>query len=174
MGELIALGFKDLYKADALMFAIRQLDRKGAIDLEDSAFVVKSPIGEVDYEQVYNMFFQFPVSGALYFGFLGAVCGWLIVTGYGGAIVGLQIGGILGWVAGAVAAWASNIGIKQSFIKEVGDYLVPGGAAVIFISRGPLTAESALELLTESGGTLLRTSPDSELVTRLRALQSIA
>jgi uncharacterized membrane protein len=165
MGDLAVMEFKNRCDADALLSALGELQKKAVIELEDSALFVKSKTGEIDVEHTRDFFAQLPTSGALYFGFLGAVIGWILSSAsLGGALLGLQIGLVAGFGFGTIAGWLSNTGVPDFLIKKMATEIEPGNVALFLSVRGSLASERVLEVLKSFGGHLLHTSlaPDEE------------
>jgi uncharacterized membrane protein len=159
MGDLIAVEFKERYEADAFLFAIQELAEKAVLDVEDSALVLKNGENELDIDQQENLSGQLSVSGALYFGFLGAVAGWIISgCSLGTILFTLQAGVLLGWIAGSVAVVCLKLGVPLSLIREVGNSLEPGHAAAFISVRGTAAAEHVFQQLDRFQGVVLRTS----------------
>ncbi len=51
MSDLIAIGFKDEFKADEVLLDLRKLERDYLIDLEDAAIVIRNKDGKVKIKQ---------------------------------------------------------------------------------------------------------------------------
>ncbi|MBI5570431.1 MAG: DUF1269 domain-containing protein [Desulfomonile tiedjei] len=159
MGDLIAVEFKERCEADAFVFAIQELGEKAVLDVEDSALVFKDGENELDIDQQENLSGQLSVSGALYFGFLGAVLGWIMSGGsLGTTLFTCQAGVLLGWIAGGVAVVCLNLGVPLSLIRELGNALEPGRAISFVSVRGTTAAEKVFEQLKSFQGVVLRTS----------------
>ena len=169
MGELAVLEFKQRCDADALLCALEELEQESVIELEDSALFVRRQDGETDVEHSQDFFAQLPTSGALYFGFLGGVVGWILSgASYGGALLGLQFGLVAGFILGTVAGWLSGTGVPDFLIKQVGTEIKPGNAALFLSVRGSLTSEKVLKMFRKFGGHLRHSSlaPDEEALLR--------
>lgn len=159
MGDLAVMEFKNRCDADAFLFALGELQEKAVIELEDSALFVKDRSGEGDVEHSRDFFAQLPTSGALYFGFLGAVIGWILSGAhFGGAFLGLQVGLVAGFAFGTIAGWLSNTGVPDILIKKMGGEIEPGNVALFLSVRGSLTSDRVLEVVRRFGGHLLHTS----------------
>jgi uncharacterized membrane protein len=165
MGDLAVVEFKHRCDADAMLFALQELEKQALIEVEDSALFVKGKSGEIDVEHSRDFFAQLPTSGALYFGFLGAVIGWILSGAFfGGALLGLQFGLVAGFAFGTLAGWLSNTGVPDSLIKKMRAEIEPGNVALFLSVSGSLTSEKVLEVLKRFGGHLRHTSlaPDEE------------
>ncbi len=71
MSDLIAIGFKDEFKADEVLIDLKKLEREYLIDLEDAAIVVRNKQGKVKIKQTQELV----ASGALSGGFWGLLFG---------------------------------------------------------------------------------------------------
>ncbi len=169
MGELAVVEFKQRCDADALLSALEELQKDSVLELEDSALFVKRKDGETDVEHGWDFFSQLPTSGALYFGFLAALIGWILSgASYSGALLGLQFGLVVGFILGTVAGWLSKTGVPDFLIKKVGSEIEPGNVALFLSVRGSLTSEKALNIFQKFGGHLRHSSlaPNEEMLLR--------
>jgi uncharacterized membrane protein len=159
MGELIVVAFKEPYMADALLTRLKEIDRDTVLDIEDSAVIARAIDGEVAIDKALEPFGQLPASGAIYFGFVAAVFGWILSgASLGGALFGLQAGAILGWIAGAVAGRVYQIGLASQLIDDVAGNVAAGTSALCVMARRPFTDERVLEELKKFQGVVLSTS----------------
>jgi uncharacterized membrane protein len=155
MGELVAVEFKEPYLANALLYELNELGKEYPVDIEDAAVIVKDENGAIQVSEEFDPFVQFAISGALYFGFLGATLGWIFS---GAPLVGLQIGALAGWIAGAVAGRYAPTGIPDECAKELEKTMKPGDAVLLASARNPWTSEKVVEVLKRFDGELLKTS----------------
>jgi len=155
MGELVALGFKDRLLADALLYELNELGREYPVDIEDAAVMVKNDDGNVEVIEEYDPFVQFPISGALYFGFLGAVLGWIFT---GGPFIGLQIGVPVGWILGAVAGRFAPVGLPREIGKEMEKGMQPGDSVLLVSARNSWNSEKIVSVLKRFDGKVLKTT----------------
>jgi uncharacterized membrane protein len=165
MGELVAVGFNEPYLADALLYELNELGKVYPVDVEDAAVIIKEHNGGVEVKEEFDPFVQMPISGALYFGFLGAVLGWILV---GRPFVGLQIGILFGWIAGAVAGRFAPASIPNGLAKELEKSMEPGQSILLVSARNPWTSEKIVAVLKKFNGNLLKTSLSASEETKLR------
>lgn len=169
MHELVVMGFQERYKADALLTAMDDLEKQCVIDLEDAAIVVKTTDGTVQVEQAMDAFSQIPTSAALYFGFLGALLGWILSSGWlAGVAIGLQAGLLFGWILGTAAASVSDVGVPADVVRELSETIIPGSVAVALAIRGEVNSVKVIEKLKEYDGRLIQTTLTGEEATLLR------
>jgi uncharacterized membrane protein len=173
MPDLVVVEFKEPYEADALLIALQELDKKDPIDLDDSVVVVKDKEGKVFVDKALDAYEQLPASGALYFGFVGAVTGWILTyAGFWGAVFGLQAGILLGWIAGVLTAWLGEVGIPQAVIEKLAKTIEPGTSGLCVLTRTPLTSASILPHLTPYEARLVLTSLPADEEAKLRTALS--
>jgi uncharacterized membrane protein len=78
------------------------------------------------------------------------------------------VGAAVGAGAGALSGWMTDIGIKDDFLKEVGNSIPPGGAALGVLIR-KMTADKVLAGMEAFAGKgrILRTSLSAEQEAKL-------
>ncbi len=155
MSELIAVGFKDEFKADEVLLDLAKLQREHLIDLEDAAVVVRNQKGKVRVKQAQELV----TSGALGGGFWGLLLGLIFFN----PLLGWAVGAAAGALSGAV----TDIGIDDGFIKEVGNTIEPGTSAIFVLVR-KATPDKVLADLSQFEGKVLRTSLSKEDETKLQ------
>lgn len=172
MHELLVVGFKDRYQADALLTEMKELEKAAIVELEDSVLLDKTPDGETITEQSFDLFSQIPTTGALYFGFLGGLVGWIFSgASFMGALFGVQAGLVIGWLAGTVAAKYSAAGVPKKVINEVTGAMNPGTSSLILAVRGDLNTEKVLNVLRANNGCLVQTTlPRDEALALQKAM----
>ena len=69
------------------------------------------------------------------------------------------VGAAIGAASGALGGWLTDVGVNDTFMKEVAESLQPGNAALFLLIR-KLTTDKVLEDLKGVGGKVLRTSFD--------------
>jgi uncharacterized membrane protein len=67
----------------------------------------------------------------------------------------------IGGAAGAAGGAATDFGIDDKFMKELGDKLQPGGA-VLFVLVRQSTPDKVLPRISQYGGDVVHTSLDAE------------
>ena len=145
MGKLIVLGFNHPHQADEVLHSLNKLQKQELIDLEDAAIVIHKSDGKVKLKQSNDLIAGAAVGGS----FWGLLIGALFLM----PIAGLALGAATGAAAGA----ASDIGIDDSFMKEVGETIKPGSSA-IFILVKHAQPDKVIQELKPFGGTLLHTN----------------
>jgi uncharacterized membrane protein len=137
------------------------MQKEYLIDLADAVVVVRDDKGKVRLRQLYNL----TAAGALSGGFWGSLIGLLFLN----PLFGFAIGAAAGAISGALR----DVGINDDFMKELGETLKPGTAALCVLIR-QMTADKVIEEIKPFGGTLIKTNLCHENETKLRdALASV-
>ena len=155
MSDLIAVSYPDRETAETVRQRLAQLTREHAIELEDAVVVTREADGKVKLHQAVNL----PAAGAA----TGALWGGLIGLLFLAPLFGMAIGAAAGGASGAFA----DVGVNDEFMKDLGQRLQPGGAALIVLVR-KVTPDKVLPQISEYGGDVIQTSLDDEAEARLR------
>jgi uncharacterized membrane protein len=145
MADLVVLGFPSKEKADEVMALGGELVKEELLDLEDAAVVYRRDDGKLKIEQTMSTTTMGAASGALW----GTLFGLLFLM----PVFGLAVGAASGALAGKLA----DVGIDDTFIKDVAAQLKPGQAAVFALVRHS-TPDRVREALTPYHPTVIRTS----------------
>lgn len=145
MSEIIAIAYENESQAEKVKIALNKLKKQKLIQLEDCLVVIKNKDGKLDLKQSHNL----ANIGAITGGYLGAVVGTLFLLPLFGAAVGAT--------AGAYAAARTDMGIKDTFTKELGETLNSNSSALFILIRQP-EPKVIFEELSKYGGKILRTS----------------
>lgn len=155
MSELIVIGFDSEERAEEVRDRLLALQRTHIIRLEDAVVASKRDNGRVRLNQIASP----ATSGALAGGFWGLLIGALFLMPH----VGLFVGAAAGGLSGAL----TDVGVDDDFMRELGDMLQPGGAALFLLVRR-MTDDKVLDELQGIGGKVLRTSLDHSKEQQLR------
>lgn len=149
MASVTAVTFEDMEQGPQVREALKDLEKRGLLSLDDAAVIIKDTDG------------KFKVHGQADRGVkIGAVGGGLM--GLLLASIFFPIGGIvLGVLAGAGIGAAANIGIDKKFVKDVEAAMPNSSSAIIIYARSgdPAAVRSALEPFK---GTIFQTSLDGD------------
>jgi uncharacterized membrane protein len=158
MAHLIAMTFDGETAAADVLRSLRELQDTDALDLEDTAVLVRDQNGEI---KVHN-----EVSGATEKG--------LVAGGLLGAVLGFAFpiaGVVIGAAGGALVARLLRSGVDSGFVKELGATMQPGSSALVLLVRQG-TPEQVLFALRSHKGHVYQTTLSPELEEQLRhALQ---
>ena len=151
MSNLIVVAFDDAEQAGDVRKALKEMERRGALSLDDAAVITKDEAGKIHTKDEVD-------SGIG----VGAVGGGLLGLLIGGLV--FPIGGLLlGAAGGAVVGKMLDMGIDDKFVKEVGESLPEGGSALFLLVKAS-DPTLALAALTPYKGKVLHTTlpPDAE------------
>jgi uncharacterized membrane protein len=148
MANLVAIAYDDLDKAQEVMGTVGQLVREHSLTLEDAVIVEQKQDGKIKLHQP-SLAGRGAAGGALWGGLIGLI--------FVMPLLGLAVGAASGAAAGAV----SDYGIDDNFMKELGDKLEPGKAAV-FVLVKEATRDKVVPEIAKYGGTVLQSSLSNE------------
>ncbi len=158
MSDLIAVSFANSADAFAFRSELVQSQREYLISLDDAVVVTRDD-GKVKLHQAVNMTAMGAVSGA----FWGSLIGLLFLNPLLGAAVGAG--------SGALGGVLTDVGIDDSTMKEFGETLPEGGAAVFILVRKASVDKLLVRLEGFRGkGKVVRSSLSEEQDKRIRAL----
>jgi uncharacterized membrane protein len=159
MSNLIAIAYPDVDTAQQVMTTLGELQVERSIQLEDAVIVTREEGGKVKLHQARSTAGAGAMGGALWGGLIGLL------------FLAQVLGMVVGAGSGALTGKLTDVGVNDSFLKELGEKLEPGMAAVIvLVSRS--TPDKVIPAVRDYGGTVLQSSLDNEAEARLReALQ---
>jgi uncharacterized membrane protein len=148
MANLVAIAYDDLGKAQEVMGTVGQLVREHSLTLEDAVIVEQKQDGKIKLHQP-SLAGRGAAGGALWGGLIGLI--------FFMPLLGLAVGAASGAAAGAL----SDYGIDDNFMKELGDKLQPGNAAV-FVLVKEATRDKVVPEIAKYGGTVVQSSLSNE------------
>lgn len=156
MSDLIVISYKDgaAYKA---LDMLENMQKMELIELADAAVAEKDAKGKVKIKQTLEK--QVTGASAVWGGFWGLLIGLIFLAPL--------LGGLLGLLMGAIFGKATDVGIDNKFIKQVGASLQPGGSA-LFMLVVKATTDKVLPELASLGGEVYQTSLSNEDEAKLR------
>ena len=155
MSDLIAIAYPDQETAERVRQTLGQLTVEHVLELDDAVVVTRDQSGKVKLHQAVRPAAAGAASGALW----GGVIGMLFLAPLLGAAIGAAAGG----ASGALA----NFGVDDQFMKQLGEKLAPGGAAVIVLVH-EVTPDKVLPRIEQFGGDVIQSSLDAESEARLQ------
>jgi uncharacterized membrane protein len=123
MSSLVVLAFEDTDGAEAMREKMYDIQRRKLITLDDAAVVVRKENGKTKVKQAHSLV----GAGALGGAFWGMLIGLLFFAPWLGLIAGAS--------SGAIAGKLGDIGVDDSFIKEVSETVEPGHSALFLLAR---------------------------------------
>ncbi|MFE7188372.1 DUF1269 domain-containing protein [Kitasatospora sp. NPDC057541] len=156
MSNLFAIAYPDLATAQAVRNEAVGLQKQRLIELEDAVVVERREDGRIKLHQQVSTTGAGAASGAVW----GGVIGLLFFM----PILGAAVGG----AAGAAVGATTDIGVDDDFMRQVGQHLQPGTAAVFLLVR-TATADKVVPALARYGGRIIQTSLSAEAEAELKA-----
>jgi uncharacterized membrane protein len=159
MSDLIVIAFDEPSKAFDLRARLAELQKEYLIQMEDVVVVTHEEDGKVKLHQATNL----TAAGAVGGSFWGLLVGLLFLNPLLGVAAGAG--------AGALSGYLTDIGVNDKFMKEMGEKLQPGGAAVFILTR-KMTADKLVGRLSDFAGSgrVLQTSLTKETEDELRSV----
>src|SRR5256885_14904265 len=155
MSTLVAIAYDDVATAEEVRSVLVQATKEQLIILDDAVVVSRQADGKVKLHQGVSMSGAGAAGGALWGGLIGLL--------FLAPLVGMAVGAAAGAAGGAL----SDVGVDDNFMKELGNNLGEGGAAVIVLVRKS-TPDKVLPRIKEYGGHVLQTSLSQEAEDSLR------
>nr|WP_231751357.1 DUF1269 domain-containing protein [Halogeometricum sp. CBA1124] len=123
MSSLVVLAFDTMDGAENMREKMYQLQRRELITIDDAAIAVRKENGQVKVKQAYSLVGAGALGGS-FWGLLIGVIFWMP-----------WLGMAVGAVTGALGGKFTDIGIDDSFIKEVANTVEPGDSALFLLAR---------------------------------------
>ena len=155
MSNLFAIAYPDVDTAQTVRSEALSLQKQKLIDLEDAVVVERRDDGKIKLHQAVSTTGAGAASGALW----GGVIGLLFFMPF----LGAAVGGATGAAVGA----STDVGVDDNFMRQVGEKLQPGTAAVFLLVRD-VTADKVVPALAQYGGEIIQTSLSDEAEEHLR------
>jgi uncharacterized membrane protein len=152
MSDLVAIAYDDLPTAHQVASNLGEAVKGHDIEVDDVVIVERKGDGKVKLHQP-SLAGAGAASGALWGGLIGLI--------FFMPLFGMAIGAAAGGAAGAV----SDYGIDDKFMKELGEQLEPGGAAVLLLVRQASEDKILPNIKVE--GRIIQTSLDDDAEQRL-------
>jgi uncharacterized membrane protein len=147
VSDLIAIAYPDLATAQDVAANAAALTKSKELELEDLVVVEHRADGKIKLHQP-STAAAGAAGGALWGGLIGLI--------FLAPLFGMAIGAAAGAAGGSMA----DYGVDDNFMKDMGEKLEPGGAAVVALVR-KVTADKVLPNLKHQG-TVIQTSLDAE------------
>ncbi len=161
MATFVMIDYESELKAEEVRLALLRMQQEFLIDLIDAVVVVRDDKGRVRLRQMYNL----TAAGAASGGFWGALIGLVFLN----PLFGFAIGAAAGAISGAL----KDVGIDDNFMKQLGETLKPGTAALCVLIR-QMTPDKVVAEIQKYGGVLVKTNLCHENEDKLReALASV-
>ena len=160
MTHLVVLGVDSPNDAERLFDLAGDLAKQELLQLQDAAYAYRDDKGKVRIHQAVSLTGAGAASGALW----GTLIGMLFLV----PVAGLAIGAASGALAGKLA----DVGINDDTIKQIGNQLEGGRAAVFLLARSA-TVDRVIDAIKPFNPTVIQTNLTKEREEELvEALQS--
>jgi uncharacterized membrane protein len=169
MSNLVVFDFDGIHTADEVLNKLRSLQREYLIDLEDACVVEREKGGKVHIKQAVNL----RTLGAAVGGTRGVLLGTLVGIIFLNPLAGMAIGAITGAGVGALAGSLTDYGIRDEFIRKIGD-TIPEGSSALFVLFRSVTEDKVLPEIEPYKPRVLKTSLSNEAEAKLRTALSKA
>lgn len=169
MSNLVVLGFDEIHTADEVLNKLRSLQKEYLIDLEDACVVERDASGKVHIKQAVNLTAIGAAAGLS----RGALVGMLVGILFLNPLAGMAIGAVTGAGAGALSGSSMDFGIRDDFIKKLGETLTKGSSA-LFVLFKSVAEDKVLPEIEPYKPRVLKTSLSNEAETRLTSALSKA
>ena len=156
MSTLVAIAYPDVETAQQVRGTLIEATKEHLLALEDAVVVEHQTDGKIKLHQAMSPAGTGAAGGAVWGGLIGLI--------FLAPLVGMAIGAATGAAAGKM----TDVGVNDDFLKQLGDKLEPGGAALIALGRSD-APEKLLERLRPFGGHVIQTSLDADAEERMRA-----
>lgn len=154
MSDLVAIAYPDVATAQTVAGNLSDAVKQHLIELEDLVIVERQADGKVKLHQP-SLTAIGATGGALWGGLIGLI---FLVPLFGMAI---------GAAAGAASGALTDTGVDDTFMKQLGEQIEPGGAALILLVR-KVSADKILPEI-KIPGKVLQTSLSDEHEEQLTA-----
>ena len=161
MSTLVAIAYPDVATAEQVRQELAQAMKEHIVSLEDAVVVEHRPDGKIKLHQAASAAGAGAAGGALWGGLIGLL--------FLAPVFGMAVGA----ATGALAGKATDLGVNDNFMKEVGAKTPPGGA--VLIALGSTDArDKLLDRVRSYGGEIIQTSLSTEEEENLRAAMAPA
>ena len=145
MSNLVAVAYPDEATAGEVAQTLMELQKEHSIELDDLAIVIRREDGKIKLRQSFKPAASGAAGGALWGGLIGLI--------FFMPLLGAAIGGATGAATGAL----TDVGVDDAFMKDLGEKLQPGGAAVFVLVRQS-TPDKVLPRISLYGGEVIHSS----------------
>jgi uncharacterized membrane protein len=155
VSTLIAVAYDDVATASTVRDKLIALQAQRVITLEDAVVVERKMDGKVKLHQARSSTSAGALGGALWGGLIGLIFFMPF------------LGAALGAATGAAVGSSVDVGADDNFMRQVGEQLQPGKAA-LFVLVVASTPEKVLPEVARYGGKIISTSLSPEAEAHLR------
>jgi uncharacterized membrane protein len=161
MSALVAVAYPDVATAERVRAELVQATKEHLVRLEDAVIVEHQPGGKVKLNQATSTTGAGAAGGALWGGLIGLL--------FLAPLVGMAVGA----AAGAAGGKMADVGVDDTFMKQLGAKLQPGTAALIVLGSTD-ARDKVIERVKSYGGDVIQTSLSEDAEEHLRQALSQA
>jgi uncharacterized membrane protein len=155
VSKLVVIVYPDEATAGDVAQTLMERQLEHLVELDDLVVAVRKDDGRIRLRQTFKPATHGAAGGALWGGLIGLI--FLM------PLLGAAIGGAAGAATGAM----TDVGVDDRFLKELGEKLQPGGAAVFVLVRRS-TPDKVLPRISQYGGEVIHSSLSEEAEETLR------
>jgi uncharacterized membrane protein len=138
MSDLIAIAYADEATAERVRGRLAEAVKAKVIEVDDAVVITRDADGKVKLHQGTSTAGVGAAGGAVWGGLIGLI--------FLAPLLGMAVGAAAGAAGGAMA----DYGVDDRFMKELGEKLTPGSAALIVLVRS-MTPDKILPNIQEQG-----------------------
>jgi uncharacterized membrane protein len=159
MSTLIAIAYPDRDTAEQVRQELIQATKEHLVRLEDAVVVEHQADGKIKLHQAMSTTGAGAAGGAMWGGLIGLL--------FLAPLLGMAVGAASGALGGKLA----DVGVSDDFLRELGDRLQPGAAALIALGSTD-ARDKVIERVKGYGGEIVQSSLSTEQEEQLRAALS--
>jgi uncharacterized membrane protein len=156
MSTLVAIAYPDTGTAEQVRQELVRATKEHLVQLDDAVIVEHKPDGKIKLHQAMSTTGAGAAGGALWGGLIGLI--------FLAPLFGMAIGA----ASGALGGKLSDVGVNDNFMKDLGEKMQPGTAALIALGSTD-ARDKVIERVKPYGGNVIQTSLGSEEEAQLRA-----
>jgi uncharacterized membrane protein len=155
MSTLVAIAYPDLATAERVRGELVSATKEHLVQLEDAVIVEHDADGKIKLHQATSPAAAGAAGGALWGGLIGLL--------FLAPVVGMAVGAASGALGGKMA----DVGVDDSFMKDLGAKLQPGTVALIALGSSE-ARDKLIERVKGYGGDVIQTSLSTDAEQHLR------
>jgi uncharacterized membrane protein len=156
MSTLVAIAYPDVQTAEQVRQELIGATKEHLLKLEDAVVVEHQQDGKIKLHQAMHPAATGAAGGALWGGLIGLL------------FLAPLLGMAFGAAGGALGGKMADVGVDDTFMKDLGEQLQPGAAALIALGSTD-ARDKLLDRIRPYGGHVLQTSLAGEAEEQLRA-----
>jgi len=159
MSSLIAIAYPDRDTAEQVRRELIEATKEHLVKLEDAVVVEHAADGKIKLHQAMGTAGAGAAGGAMWGGLIGLI--------FLAPLLGMAVGAATGALGGKLA----DVGVDDDFMKNLGEKLRPGAAALIVLGSTD-ARDKVIERVKPYGGEILQSSLSTEQEQQLRSALS--